>query len=113
MSVVQASPEDHDAIVARVSHLPHLVASALSSCLAKTCPDAKDHCGNGLRDTTRIASGDPQLWREIIAQNRSEILRALDAMHDELQRYYAAIANEDDFKILDLLSEGKAFRDRL
>ncbi len=112
-NVLQESPERHDAIVANVSHLPHLIASSLASYLSEALPTAGQFCGNGLKDTTRIASGDPAMWRDIIVQNRPEIIRSLDAFQDELQSLRAAIANEDDFSVLGKLAEGKAFRDQL
>lgn len=111
--VIQESPERHDAIVANVSHLPHLLASALASYLSTALPESGLFCGNGLKDTTRIASGNPQMWRDIIIQNRPEIVRAIDAFQDELQRFRANIANEEDFAVLKTLADGKSFRDQL
>ncbi len=112
-AVVSEAPDTHDEIVAHVSHLPHLLASALASFLAERRPDAATHCGKGLKDTTRIAAGDPALWRAIVSQNRHEIRRALDAFQDHLQTLSAALANEDDFILLQKLADGKAFRDKL
>ena len=111
--VLQESPEKHDAIVANVSHLPHLLASALASYLSTALPESGQFCGNGLKDTTRIASGDPQMWRDIVIQNRPEIIRAIDAFQDELQRFKSNIANQEDFAVLETLADGKAFRDKL
>lgn len=111
--VIQETPDRHDEIAACVSHLPHLLASTLASFLAQTCPEAARYCGNGLRDTTRVASGSPELWREIVTQNRNEILRAIRAYQEHLQSLSAAIANEDDFELLRQLADGKAFRDQL
>lgn len=112
-TVIEETPEKHDEIVAQVSHLPHLIASSLAAFLAPRCPAAADYCGNGLRDTTRVASGSPDLWREIIGQNRQEVLRAIRDYQDHLQSLSSAIANESDFDLLKQLSEGKAFRDQL
>jgi|TARA_B110000495_G_C22937978_1_gene548675 cyclohexadieny/prephenate dehydrogenase len=112
-STISETPERHDAIVANVSHLPHLLASALATHLSNDFPDAAKFCGNGLKDTTRIASGDPGMWREIIAQNRTEILRSIDAFQDELQELRSVIANENDFETLVKLANGKTFRDSL
>ncbi len=111
--VVQETPDRHDEIVAQVSHLPHLIASSLATFLAPRCPSAADYCGNGLRDTTRVASGSPELWREIVGQNRHEVLRALRDYQDHLQSLTAAIANESDFDLLQQLADGKQFRDQL
>lgn len=107
------SPENHDAIVAKTSHLPHIVASALAVNIGKAGDDAIRTCGNGLKDTTRIASGDPQMWREIIAQNRDEILRSLSSFDDEMQRFRSAIENENYFEVAQKLADGKSFRDKL
>ncbi len=107
------SPEKHDEIVSKVSHLPHIVASALASYLLDNGSESKETCGNGLKDTTRIAAGDPAMWKEIVNQNREEILRSLSDFQDRLQIYYSAIANEDYLEIMKRLNEGKAFRDAL
>lgn len=112
-SVIEETPAKHDEIVAHVSHLPHLLASALAAYLAKRCPAAADHCGNGLRDTTRVASGSPELWREIVSQNRHEVLRALREFQDHLQTLTSAIANENELELLKQLADGKTFRDQL
>lgn len=112
-TVIEETPDKHDEIVAQVSHLPHLIASSLAAFLAARCPSAADYCGNGLRDTTRVASGSPELWREIVGQNRHEVLRALRDYQDHLQALSAAIANEDELQLLQQLADGKTFRDQL
>lgn len=111
--VIEETPDKHDEIVAQVSHLPHLLASSLATFLANRCPAAADYCGNGLRDTTRVASGSPELWREIVGQNRHEVLRAIRDYQDHLQSLTAAIANASDFELLEQLATGKSFRDQL
>lgn len=112
-SVSIESPEIHDEIVANSSHLPHLLASALARFVGEHSPQAADTCGNGLRDTTRVAAGDPQLWYEIFSQNRHEIIRALTAFQDDLQALNAALANDDRYEILKRLSDAKSFRTSL
>ncbi len=70
------SPEDHDAVVARISHLPHiLAASAARVCLLD--PLQGRFGGGGLRDTTRVASGNPEMWAEILIENRAALLEPL------------------------------------
>ncbi|WOO42944.1 prephenate dehydrogenase [Rubellicoccus peritrichatus] len=113
MEVGSASPEKHDEIVAHISHLPHFLASALCSYLATQNNDWQNFAGAGLRDTTRIASGDPALWKSIASQNREEILRALDGFEEEIQRFRSALHNEKWFEIINLLERGKTYRDRL
>lgn len=112
-SVIQETPQRHDELTAKASHSPHLIAAALASYLNAECPDAGKFCGNGLRDTTRIASGDPALWTEIIFQNKNEILKSLAGFQSELQKFSEAIANDDQNATNALLSQGKEFRDSL
>ncbi len=111
--VVTMHPDRHDEIVAHVSHLPHLAAACLCSLLSGRHADWRNLAGPGLRDTTRVASGDPRLWRGILAENRDEVLRALRAYQDELQALHAALANHNDLELLALLERGKVWRDRL
>ena len=111
--VTTMHPDQHDEIVAHVSHLPHLVASCLCSLLAGKNPDWRNLSGPGLRDTTRVASGDPKLWRGILDANRDEVLRALRTYQDELQAIHAALANRNDFELLAILERSKTWRDKL
>ena len=76
-SVLRMSPENHDAAFAAVSHLPHLLAFAYFSSVAKQ-PAGRDYlslAGPGFRDFTRIAASDPVIWRDILIENREEILK--------------------------------------
>jgi prephenate dehydrogenase len=87
--VLKMTPENHDAAFAAVSHLPHLLAFAYFSAVCKQ-PAGRDYlslAGPGFRDFTRIAAGDPQVWRDILVANREELLKqsarfrhTLDAM---------------------------------
>lgn len=111
--VATTSPEEHDEIVAHISHLPHLLASSLCSFLHLKNPSWRNFGGNGLRDTTRIAGGSPTLWREILEQNQEEVLRALRDFQNELEAFHAALANRDFFEVENRLARGKDYRDRL
>lgn len=113
MEVTTMSPERHDEIVAHISHLPHLLASVLCAQLGTKDSKWRHFSGNGLRDTTRIASGDASLWRSITRHNREEILRAMDGFEAELQHLRAALHNQDFLEVEHILSRGKAFRDNL
>jgi len=75
--VLKMTPENHDAAFAAVSHLPHLLAFAYFSAVAKQ-PAGQDFlalAGPGFRDFTRIAASDPAVWRDILVSNREEILK--------------------------------------
>ncbi len=111
--VMTVDPEKHDEIVAHISHLPHVLASTLCSFLGLKDADWIKYGGAGLRDTTRVASGNTEMWREILQQNRAEILRALRAYQDELQAFQAALANGDDYLARHFLDRGKTYRDQL
>ncbi len=111
--VSTVSPDEHDEIVAHISHLPQSIATCLGSFLATKNPDWRRHCGNGLRDTTRIAASDATMWIEIFQQNRDELLRALRAYEQELHGFSTALANRDWPELRTRLEQGKKFRDSL
>ena len=113
MLVKTTSPEQHDEIVALVSHLPHLLASTLCSYLSSQDASWTALSGGGLRDSTRVAAGDPTLWRQILEQNRDEALRAIGGFEDELHRLKTALLNNDSLGIQTLLERGKNYRDQL
>jgi prephenate dehydrogenase len=110
--VVTLSPDRHDEIVAHISHLPHLAASALCSLLARHDPSWRQYAGAGLRDTTRVAGGSPSLWLEILFENRDEVIRALASFQDELQAFNAALSNHNMLQLKALLERGKDYRDQ-
>jgi prephenate dehydrogenase len=75
--VLKMTPDNHDAAFAAVSHLPHLLAFAYFSAVARQ-PAGNDYlslAGPGFRDFTRIAASDPAVWRDILISNREEILK--------------------------------------
>ncbi len=110
--VVTVDADQHDEIVAHISHLPQVIASNLCALLAQRTPAWRNYAGNGLRDTTRIAGSDPHLWRSILEQNRDEVLRALRAFQDELHGFQIALANRDYVEVTARLERGKAYRDQ-
>ncbi|MEC8209740.1 MAG: prephenate dehydrogenase/arogenate dehydrogenase family protein [Verrucomicrobiota bacterium] len=113
MRVVSTTPEKHDEIVAHISHLPHLLASSLCAYLAGMDASWKSLAGGGLRDTTRVAAGDPTLWKQILEQNHEEVLRAIDGLEDELQALKGALLNKNTPELIAHLERGKQFRDSL
>jgi len=108
--VARAEPSEHDEIVAHISHLPHALAATLCAALAKKNPEWHQHRGGGLRDTTRIAGSDPQLWRTIFEQNRDAVLRALDGFEAELRGFRDALAAKDYAAVTDALARGQHYR---
>ncbi|MCX6951022.1 MAG: prephenate dehydrogenase/arogenate dehydrogenase family protein [Verrucomicrobia bacterium] len=110
--VVTVAPDRHDEIVAHISHLPQVIASSLCTFLAKKDHTWRNHAGGGLRDTTRIAGSDAQIWRAILEQNRDEVLRALRQFEDELHGFQIALANRDYVEVAARIERGKAYRDQ-
>ena len=113
MHVTTVPPETHDAIVAHISHLPHILASVLCNYLSQKDDFWQTLSGGGLRDTTRIAAGDPELWKQILEQNRDEVLQAINGFEKELDALKTALTRNDATKILSLLKQGKTYRDQL
>jgi prephenate dehydrogenase len=82
---------DHDAAVARVSHLPHLLSVLMAGHLTSV-PDADLRlAGQGLRDVTRVAASDPELWEQIVSANSAAVLTELQALRSHLDEVIVAI----------------------
>ena len=81
----------HDEAVALVSHVPQVASSLVASRLRDADPPALDLAGQGLRDVTRIAAGDPALWTAILAANAGAVLPALRALRGELDAVISAL----------------------
>ena len=113
MRIASVSPEQHDEIVAHISHLPHLLASALCGYLAQKDNNWANFAGGGLRDTSRIAAGDPELWQQIVLQNRHQILRAIAGFEHELDQLKNAVLSEDSAALTDHLARAKHYRNQL
>jgi prephenate dehydrogenase len=74
---VLMEPAEHDIVFGAVSHLPHVVAYALVNSIMSVGNNILRHGGRGLRDMTRIALSPPELWRDICASNKKNILKSL------------------------------------
>jgi len=107
-SVHAMEPHEHDAIVAAVSQMPHLVAAALS---VTTPSELVAYAGQGWRDATRIAAGDPELWLEIVTSNRANIIQQLAAVEHAIAEIRRALENGQDEALLEILQEAKQKRD--
>ena len=102
------APEEHDRALAATSHLPHLIAAALS---AATPEEWLRLAATGWGDTTRIAAGAPQLWTQIFKQNRAAVIDALRRFEHRLAALGEAIAAGDDAALTIELQEAKRIRD--
>jgi prephenate dehydrogenase len=111
--VVLVSVAAHDQLVAVMSHLPHLIAALLVKHVARTDRAALDLCGPGFRDVTRIASGAPELWADILLSNADAVQEHLRAFIRELEEALSLLAEKDAKKLQALLDDAKENRDRL
>lgn len=102
----------HDALLARISHLPQALSTSLAGSLLDIGP-GMELSGQGLRDTTRLAESDAHLWSEIFIANQDAVLEAIENFSKQLQKLQVAIASNDAKEIVKVFSEGKAGRSRV
>lgn len=110
------TPEEHDAILARASHLPQIAASALAAVLADEYVGARWAAGfgaGGLRDTTRIAASSAEMWRDICLTNRDAIAAALGLYLDAIDEFARAVDGGDEAALTALFERGRRMRERL
>lgn len=105
--VVEMGAAEHDRLVAGLSHLPHLAAAGLV--LSARAEDLR-LASTGFRDTTRIAGGDPALWRDILLSNRAEVLKSLERYARELSRFKRALKRRDAKELAARLSRAQRRR---
>lgn len=98
------SPEEHDRAVARTSHLPHVFAALVAGRLPEAPQGHLVLSGQGVRDVTRIAAGDPALWQQILVANAPAVTTLLAEVRADLTRFEAAL-NAGDLDELGLLLE--------
>ena len=110
MQVRLMGPAAHDRTLALTSHLPHWLASSLAGLLDE---EHRPFTATGFRDTTRIASGDPELWAAIFLANRTALLEVLDRHRQMLVEYQTALVEEDRDTLIRLLAAAKFQRDQL
>lgn len=106
--VKSMSPQEHDAVVSSISHLPHVIAALLSS---TTPVDHIPFASTGWNDTTRVAAGDVEMWNQIIQQNKTQLRSSLSKFETLLEQFNNALDNNDFATICRLLEQGKNKRD--
>jgi len=112
--VMEIDSRKHDMTVAHTSHVPHIVASILTLTAlgdGKTRSQRESGCAGGFRDTTRIASSAPQMWREIIENNREAVLRTLAEFEKNLKSFRENISKAEYSKLEKKLQSAKDLRD--
>jgi len=112
--VTRMSAEEHDAMFAAVSHLPHLLAYALVHEFAGRGNSAQlfGYAAGGFRDFTRIASSHPEMWRDICVANRGPLLAELDRYAEKLRALRPLLERGDGAALEKLFAEARAARER-
>ncbi|HET9872144.1 MAG TPA: prephenate dehydrogenase [Propionibacteriaceae bacterium] len=105
--------DDHDAAVARVSHLPHLMSVLVASHLNSVPREHLVLAGQGLRDVTRVAGGDPELWAQILRANSAAVLAELRSVQDQLDEVIKAVENPATTDLQTQLARGVAGTHRI
>lgn len=103
----------HDLLVSRSSHLPHVTAAALASLILNPTQPREQAklCANGFRDTTRVASGSPEMWRDISLANRKNLSRSLDTFIRDLKQFQSALKKSEAKAIEKFFATAKERRD--
>ena len=111
---VVITANEHDKIVAQISHIPHLTAVMLTNLLKKNNDTSYlSFVGGGFRDSTRIASGNPYMWQDIFLFNKKEVLSSIKVLEDMLKDFRIKLEEENTTQILTILKDAKEIRDKI
>ena len=110
MKTIRMSPEEHDAAVADISHLPHVLAGVL---VMMQSHEAMPLAGKGFLDTTRVASGDALIWRDILLDNRDNLKVSLKRFEAELANLRKLLSSSRSEALVSWLSAAANRRDDL
>ena len=107
--VRELPPDEHDRLLAEISHVPHAVAACLIEAASE---EALELAASGFMDTTRVASGEPELWLDICMANRLELVASLRRLAAEVTAFAGDLDAANAKAILERLKSAKARRDR-
>ncbi|PIP67795.1 MAG: prephenate dehydrogenase [Candidatus Omnitrophica bacterium CG22_combo_CG10-13_8_21_14_all_43_16] len=110
MKVIVMPAQSHDKLLSKISHLPHALAVSLVNTAAG---NGLDLAAGGFKDTTRIASGEPELWQDIFLTNRGNLIRDINILKKELSKIEEVLKSNNSRKLLGLLKKAKSIRDSL
>jgi prephenate dehydrogenase len=111
--VLTLKPQEHDLIAATVSHLPHLLATVLMGyavTVSESHAETLTLAAGGFRDLTRVASGDPAMWRDIYHSNRSNILVACRQFREILKGVEKTLSNQDYDSLVSMMQGARLSR---
>ncbi|CAM3719965.1 prephenate dehydrogenase [Alkalicoccus chagannorensis] len=113
---MELDPEQHDKYAGLISHLPHIIASALVHQMDETGkeePVVQQLAAGGFRDITRIASASPAMWRDILMHNKDTLLPMMADWRGRMEEIERLLATGDEQAVYAFFSDAKAARDRL
>ena len=110
---LRLAPGAHDALVSRTSHLPHVAAAALASQVLhpQQPKDQAPLCAPGFKDTTRVASGSPEMWRDIALANRKNLAQAVRVFIRDLEKFEQSLTVGDEKAVTKFFEVAKQRRD--
>lgn len=103
-------PEEHDKVLAYISHLPHMMAYALMETIP---PDFLEYAAQGLKDTTRIAASSPPMWTDIALSNKKNLIKSLDELVKNVSIIRKSIGTGDQKNLQNIFKDAKTKRDGL
>jgi prephenate dehydrogenase len=109
--LLEFGPDEHDEKVARISHLPHMMAAVTTLAALRGDPSAVSCVAGGFRDTTRVSAGDPGLWTGIAMGNRPALIAQLREAAAALTELIGILDDSDEAALRQFLAEAKALRD--
>jgi prephenate dehydrogenase len=112
-SIFELAPEEHDSAIALVSHLPQVVSSLLGGAILEGESEYLVLAGQGLRDVSRLAASDIELWSELLIANKSAVLPLLEVLGDSLSQLREHLESADYQGVSELLRRGNEGRSRI
>jgi prephenate dehydrogenase len=112
-TIYELDADTHDSVIASISHLPQILSSALGASLSGVGADELNLAGQGLRDVSRLADSDPDLWCGLLIGNSKEILPKISEVINRLSSLAAALEKNDQSAVIEFLTEGRAGRNRI
>jgi prephenate dehydrogenase len=109
--LLEFGPDEHDEKVARISHLPHMMAAVTTLAALRGDPSAVSCVAGGFRDTTRVSAGDPGLWTGIAMGNRAALIAQLREASTALTELIGILDDSDETALRQFLAQAKALRD--
>ena len=112
-TIYEVDAKTHDAVIAAISHLPQILSSALGSSLKEVEVEKLNLAGQGLRDVSRLAESDPELWSSLLVGNSEEILPKISEVINRLSNLATALQIGDRSSVIEFLEAGREGRNRI